>query len=295
MLKKEEPIHQRLNLLIKGLESGVQRRFAQRIGVASGAIGDILGQRKSKPGFDLTGKILQAYPQLRARWLLLGEGEMLKSSPAPKNYSVSSPALPATTTQEEKPAPYGNASLRILTVQVGPDGSENIEQVGARAAAGYARGGFHNQEFIEQLPSFRLPDPAYRNATFRSFQVVGDSMQSTLYEGDWVICKYIEHWDRDIRDTRVYVLVLEEGIVVKRLLNRLNNRGNLSLLSDNPAYPIRFVDPAEVREIWEAVGKLSRQFINPRYDVSTELARQAASMEEMMQRLERLESGKITN
>lgn len=106
MLKEEEPIHQRLNLIIKQLESGVQRRFAQRVGVASGAIGDILGQRKSKPGFDLTGKILQAYPQLRARWLLLGEGEMLESvavSTDPQNVSLYDSSAPASQAAELTP------------------------------------------------------------------------------------------------------------------------------------------------------------------------------------------------
>jgi hypothetical protein len=77
--KQEEPIHQRLNFLIDKLEEGVQRRLALRLGVTSGTIGDILGQRKSKPGYELLRKILLAYPQIRAEWLMLGEGQMLKS------------------------------------------------------------------------------------------------------------------------------------------------------------------------------------------------------------------------
>ena len=173
--------------------------------------------------------------------------------------------------------------LRVLTVQVGPDNEENIEFVSQRAAAGYATGGFMEQDFIAQLPHFRLPDAAYRNGSFRCFQVSGESMQSTLYNGDWVICRYVEEPARDIRDNRVYVVVTDTDVRVKRVLNRLNdpNRANLALQSDNAAFPVDFVGGDQVREVWEAVGRLSRQFINPRYDVSNELARHNAEIAEL--------------
>jgi phage repressor protein C with HTH and peptisase S24 domain len=129
----------------------------------------------------------------------------------------------------------------------------------------------------------------YRNGSFRAFQVSGESMQSTLYEGDWVICRYVERWDRDIRDTYVHVVVTEEAILVKRVNNRLSERGQLTLHSDNPAYPVQFVDGEQVREVWVAVGKLSRQFVNPRYDVNVELARHSATLEDLLSRIERLE------
>ena len=294
MSKQEEPIHQRLNFLIDQLEGGVQRRFALRIGVASGAIGDILGQRKSKPGFEFIGKILTAYPQLRARWLLLGEGEMLKSTEAPNKKFVLSPAGPATAAEEEPAAPYVPralaARLRVLTVQVDAHNRENIEFVSTRAAAGYAAGGYFEKEFIRHLPSFQLPDAAYRNGSFRCFQVSGDSMQPTLFAGDWVICRYVENMARDIRDNRVYVVVSEESVLVKRVLNRFNERGQLSLQSDNTAYSVQFMDGADVREAWEGVGRLTRQFANPRFDVPDELARHRADIDELFQRIELLEA-----
>jgi transcriptional regulator with XRE-family HTH domain len=191
--------------------------------------------------------------------------------------------------REEVPAPYRHVTPRILTVQVGSDGDENIALVSKESAGGYAAGGFMQEEFIERLPSFRLPDAAYRNGTFRAFQVEDDSMLSTLYEGDWVICRYVEHWDQDIRDAYVHAVVTEEQILVKRLNNRLTERGQLTMLSDNPAYPKKILAAEHVREIWVAVGKLSRQFIDPRYNISTELDRQAATLKELLSRVEGLE------
>ncbi len=177
-------------------------------------------------------------------------------------------------------------NLRILTVQVESDGEENIPLVSTRAAAGYAAGGFMEKEFVRKLPSFRLPDPTYRNATFRCFQVSGQSMESTLFDRDWVICRYMEDWAKDIRDTYLHVVVTEETVLVKRISNQLNERGELVLHSDNPAFPIQFMDAADVREVWLVVARLTRQLINPRYDVNKELARHSADIGEILQRLE---------
>lgn len=293
MSKPEEPIHQRLNFLIDKLEDGVQRRFAQRLGISSGAIGDILGQRKSKPGFDLLGKILRAYSQIRAEWLLLGEGEMLKSAEAPKNNSVSSD--PAPRVEEESQAPYLKAErggrLEILTVQVGPDGEENIEVVNTRVAAGYPQNRIE-PEYISKLPSFRLPGAPYNSGSFRCFQVSGDSMEPTLQDGDWLICRAVENWGRDMRDNRVYVVVTEDDLTVKRVLNQFNERGQITLQSDNRGYGVRFLDGNLVGEVWEGVARLTRNLAAPRVDVPDELARHRADLAEIFERLNRLESGK---
>ena len=183
----------------------------------------------------------------------------------------------------------GNEKLRILVTTVDSNGDDNISLVHTRVAAGYASGGFHEPEFMRDLPTFSLPDRAFKNGTFRAFQVSGESMQPTLYEGDWVICRYIDQWDRDIRDTFVHVIVTEEMPLVKRLLNRLNDRGQISLQSDNPAFPTQFIDGAEVREVWVAVGRLSRQFANPRYDLVQEMSRTRSDLDEVMAQLQTIQ------
>ena len=256
-----------------------QEALGDLIGVSRSAVN---GYEKGK-SFPVPDKLvkLARHFGVTVDYLLTGESA---NSAAPQNSSsYKQPENQLHVVREEKPAPYSKATdgLRILTVQVGADNEENIEFVGTKAAAGYGAGGFLEKEFIGNLPHFRLPDAAYRNGSFRCFQVSGESMQSTLYNGDWVICRYIERWDRDIRDNRVYVVVTEDGIRVKRLLNRLTERGNLALQSDNMAFPVDFVDGGEVREVWEAVGRLSRQFVNPRFDIATELARHNAEIAEL--------------
>jgi hypothetical protein len=77
--KTEDPIHQRLEKLINELEDGNKSAFARNVGVQSGVIGDLLGKRKNKPGYELLNKIASAYPQVNTSWLLRGIEPMLLS------------------------------------------------------------------------------------------------------------------------------------------------------------------------------------------------------------------------
>lgn len=52
--------------------------FADEIDVQRSMISHILSER-NRPGVDMLQKILARFPEISARWLLLGEGDMLKS------------------------------------------------------------------------------------------------------------------------------------------------------------------------------------------------------------------------
>jgi phage repressor protein C with HTH and peptisase S24 domain len=276
-----------------------QEDFATFLNVSRSYLSNIEAGRREVPFEAVT--LLVGAKNVSAHWFHTGEGLMFQK--APKHPSPNPSLIPSpnatnktkgTKKAEREPAQTDN--LRILVATVDSRDRENIALVSTRVAAGYADGGFMNPEFMKDLPSFSLPDSAYKNATFRAFQVSGDSMQPTLWEGDWVICRFIDHWNRDIRDTFVHVIVTDDRPVVKRLLNRLNERGQLTLQSDNPAYPAQFLDGERVREVWVAVGRLSRQFANPRYDLIQEVSRSRADIDELMLRLDALEQrpGRVT-
>jgi hypothetical protein len=289
----QSPVHQRLSFILAELANGSQADFARHIGVKSGVIGDMFGKRQNKPSFDILAKISEAYPQLRVEWLLNGTGEMLKSE-APKTEAKDFPLYMAPhhgslAAPEPPQRVQPTDNLRILTVQVAPDGDENIELVPVWAAAGYAAGGFTEPTFIQKLPSFRLPGAAFNNGSFRAFQVHGASMQGTLEDGDWIICRFVERWAHDVLDNRVYVIVTETDVLVKRVLNQLNERGQLSLHSDNPSFDVQPLDGREVREVWQGVARLTQDLTNTRLDVPVELARQQAALSDMLTRITKLE------
>jgi len=150
-------------------------------------------------------------------------------------------------------------------VTVDSSGDENIVLVPQRARAGYLAG-YEDAEFISSLPTYRLP--GMDNGTFRMFEVYGHSMIPTFHESDIIVSRFVDNL-ADIRDDRVHVVVTKrDGIVVKRVFNRVASDGKLILNSDNQRhageYPPIVVSPEDVLEIWYAVAYMSRQMRAPK-------------------------------
>jgi phage repressor protein C with HTH and peptisase S24 domain len=290
---EQSTINKRIKDLVDHFSEGNKSAFARLAGISNQSLSEIIGQRGNAPSFSALQKMALAFPDVREAWLLLGEGEMLKSAPfSEETQKLSSymAAEPGGLSVPEAPQRVqASDNLRILTVQVAPDGDENIELVPVWAAAGYAAGGFIEPTFMSKLPSFRLPGAAFNNGSFRCFQVQGSSMQGTLQDGDWIICRYVEKWAHDILDNRVYVVVSEQDILVKRVLNQINENGRLSLHSDNPTFDVQSMDWQEVREVWQGVARLTLDLTNTRLDLPTEFAKQQAVLADVLQRLDKLE------
>lgn len=149
-------------------------------------------------------------------------------------------------------------------ITVDNTGKENVIFVPVKARAGYLNG-YADPEYIANLPAYSIP--GLNHGTFRLFEVEGLSMHPTIHPGDVIIGQNVSQM-RDVRDDRVYVVITKnEGIVVKRVLNRIEKDGKLILKSDNykerDAYPTIVCDPVDVIEIWYATGFISRQMRPP--------------------------------
>ena len=146
--------------------------------------------------------------------------------------------------------------LRILSITVDRDNNENIDLVPQRASAGYLNG-YADPEFIEELPKFRLP--MLGNGTFRAFEISGDSMLP-IESGTVIVGRYVADWE-DIKDGTPCILVSEkEGIVFKRLFNKLLTESKLTLHSDNELYSPYDIPGEDILEIWEAKAFISTSF-----------------------------------
>lgn len=162
----------------------------------------------------------------------------------------------------------------ILAITVDETGNENIELVPQKAAAGYTNG-YADAEFIKELPKFHLP-MLPSNATYRAFEIHGDSMLPLL-SGTIVVGEYIDNL-QDIKSGKTYILVTrKEGVVYKRVFNYIPEKGKLFLVSDNKQYSPFEIAPEEVLEVWASKAYISVQFpdVEPEKDVSVE---QLASM-----------------
>ncbi|MBU2973432.1 MULTISPECIES: LexA family transcriptional regulator [Zobellia] len=139
-------------------------------------------------------------------------------------------------------------------VTVDNAGNDNMVLVNAKAAAGYPQN-IQDTSWYEQLPAFDLPIPEFRNATYRGFQVDGDSMLPNLRSGEWVLAKAVEHID-DVSQNKMYVVVLEDAVLVKKVERRPNSN-NVTLVSLNETYPPYDIKPFQIQEIWEVSSRIT--------------------------------------
>ncbi len=147
-----------------------------------------------------------------------------------------------------------NTSVIPKVVTVDSSDNENMVLVNAKAAAGYPQN-IHDTSWYRQLPAFDLPIPEFRNATYRGFQVEGDSMLPNLKPGEWILAKAVE----DIKDTnpnKIYVVVLQDSVMVKKI-EKSPNTDQIILISLNEIYPPYAIDPYQIQELWQVSSKIT--------------------------------------
>lgn len=147
-----------------------------------------------------------------------------------------------------------NTSVIPKVVTVDSSNQENMVLVNAKAAAGYPQN-IQDTSWYKQLPAFDLPLPEFRNATYRGFQVEGDSMLPNLKAGEWVLARAIEHVD-DVSPNKIYVVVLQDAVLVKKVIKKPNSN-NVTLVSLNENYPPYEIKPFHIQEIWLVTSKIT--------------------------------------
>jgi len=240
--RTQQPVHERLNFLIERLAGGVQARFAERVGVPTGTIGDILGKKKSKPGFELTGKILQAYPEVSERWLITGEGEMLKSEISDNAQEISS-----------YPTGQGNAHAVGLLSEI-PVIELRRVSFRARASFNYAQLQRFKDSDIFDTVLFRLPPGRtaedYSDALV--FDIEGDSMEPSLRDGQQVIAWPVSEGKWEYLHNTICVVDYDETVTVKAIFkNELFDRDGLTLHATGGGGGSFTVARKDIHSIWE--------------------------------------------
>ena len=130
-----------------------------------------------------------------------------------------------------------------------PRARAGVPLVSQYAYAGYL-GGYGDPEYVEQLPTIDFtPDR---------------EMTGNWLEGEIVICREVEreYW-RDSRlfiNKRDFVIVHEEGILIKRITEHDLQQHTITIHSLNPMYPDRTLRLEQVKQIFSIVeSRLQRR------------------------------------
>lgn len=220
MMENSETINQRIARLVKVYGKGRNTTFASLIGSNEGNIRGYI-HKGVMPKHDVLERIVRSLG-INATWLLTGEGDMVDERPVVR-------------------ASENHVSIPIVDIGV---------------AAGI--GGYENPDYLEVVDRIEMPyQMVNKRDKYFCIRVRGESMSPTMLDSGYLIVRLLDagEW-QDITNNHVYVINTREGgAYVKRIKNRLRERGFIVCMSDNPdkaAYPNFNIYQEELHSILRA-------------------------------------------
>lgn len=183
--------------LVERYTGGNKSQFANMLGVSAQTISAWVARKT----FDAE-LIYAKCSGVSARWLLTGQGDMLRSDADPQEQVAAA-----------EPTAVGGIPLIPIEAMAGVL-SGNSSQVMERECEHYNIPMFKGAEFL--------------------IRISGDSMQPKYYSGDIVACKRLP-LDTFFQWNRVYVVDSEQGVIIKRVRRGSDDR-HIVFVSDNTAY-----------------------------------------------------------
>ena len=232
-----------------------QGDFAKELGLKQGSYSDI--ERGRTTISSTVMRIVQQKWNISPNWLILGKGPM---------YLHDYRDIDLNLVNEDR-TKY-NTEVTVTDTE----GHTLIPVINIKAAAGLPTN-FERPTFYKNLPTISMPMQQYRKGNWALIQASGDSMETTISHGQWMMCQRL--YDQlDIKDGNVYVVLLQSGPVVKRVLNRVKQRGTLVLQSDNPAYNMIEVNASEdVLQVWRVEMVWNFDLHNRNLDLMNEVTK----------------------
>lgn len=141
----------------------------------------------------------------------------------------------------------------------------NRERVGIPLVSQYAYGGYltgyGDPEYIESLPVVEFTPDRTMTGNYLAFEVRGDSMDDGTkdgYEqGEILICREVApHLWKDSKlhiNRRDFVIVHDDGILIKRIVDHDVEHHTIVIHSLNPVYQDVTIDLAKVRQLFSVV------------------------------------------
>lgn len=201
------------------------------------------------------------YPHISYQWLKNGAGDMLVDiTPTEITEDIRSTDEYRLLQQKFNALLDDYKELKKEAEPLNPNAVLYVPLVNQYAYAGYLNG-YQNETYMNTLPTIPFIADHEARGNYIAFEVKGDSMndgtEESYLEGDRLLCRevpqylwadsrlHIKKWD--------FVIVHEEGIIVKRIIDHNVENRTITVHSLNDMYPDRVIDLSEVKQIFNVV------------------------------------------
>ena len=213
------------------------------------------------PSFEVVTRLVRHW-NVDCNWLIVGIGAM-NFSDAQLDGGIADPSA-----HTERPA--------------------GIVAITEKAIAGYSAN--HRDEYwLARHERYVLPGFNDEDA-FRIFKILGDSMEPTVHDQDFVVCARIDS-PPDTFVGQVVLAVTEEEVLLKRLANYSLATERMSLASDNPKYKTVDLGSDDVSELWYVTGRLTRNLAPTLANQDFRLRQLESSYQQLSEKLDRFLGG----
>lgn len=240
-----------------------KRHFALSIGYHAQGISEMTAQRRDVP-LELIEKAVSTY-KFNPLYLFTGMGNHFTEG-------VEDDGL----------------RLKHLSVITDQQGEERIVHVPVPAQAGYGKF-LDDPVFIQDLPTYKLPDAQFKSGTYRSFEISGNSMYPTFRPNDIVIAAFVEprYWEQAIKNQQLYIIVTREEVIIKRIHNRIRNEKVIECISDNPEFDSYTININDILEVWKVRMKMTT-YLDPPIEQNESISIQLRNQQAILEKIQNL-------
>ena len=285
-------INERIIELIR-LCSNNKRQFAFRIGVSPTVVENIVGERQSKPGFEILEKIINSFEDINTNWLMTGKGDMFLDKKYTPEYNediekngnlngnLDTHPLEKNISSDEKKALLNTCSgvferkqrecveaIKKLDDKFPPikqqDDDKNILQIDPVKISRYAVPFYDIPVSAGPLGVLTYskdtikPDGYIDMEIFRRCEailpVIGVSMEPEIHSGDLIGIRKLERYSWEYVETgRVYMIVTQEDRMIK-YINKADDPEYI--ICSSPNYHDFRIRKADVLEVYRVIANI---------------------------------------
>lgn len=265
----EETVNQRFNKAVTHLletkKASNKKQIAESLQVSPSYFTEILKERL-KISADLLQIFLSKW-QINPNYIFGSSEQILISASNEIEDGAITAKEPIHNYSSQHQNPHNLPSLKqsqSKLTTVDNTGNDNVVMVPVEAQLDYLSG-YNNPDFIRRLPTYNIPKLS--SNSFRAFEVNGNSMAPTVAHGDVIFAEWTEKFT-DIIDDTVYVIISKrEGVLVKRIINCIEQHNYIIAKSDSlinqQQYPNIKIPSTDIIELWQAKMYLNTNLENP--------------------------------